>query len=868
MNPSQAIQNSYHRLPAVCLGALLAFAASATAANIAPSGSGILGYQRAVDTSPGVVFYQAGSLAAVNDNNLESHVDNWSGGNDQGQGVSFVGVTWNSLRFEQVETVTVVLAAFGDGGWFGPNGSGPIPGGMLTPDHLTVPTVQVSTNGGTTWQTVPTTSDYVTMLSGLTISDNPNPNPLAPATFTLTPPVTNINGLRLIGPNGGNAGPDPNGFLGVFELTIEATPTDKDGDLMPDAWERANGLNDAVDDAAGDLDSDGLSNLGEYQASTDPQKPDTDADGYSDGVEVAGGSDPKDPKSIPGNLARDGTGIIGTHDDAFNLDTPLAHVGTEANINDGNLGTRVDTWNDIGTDKQSYVGIVWPALQTNPVLRLEFTVATFGDGGWFGPNNRSPAPGGTLNPTYLTEPKVQATTDGATWTDVPAVSDYLTVMNGHRIGGGGVPNPSAATSTFILDPALPDILGIRLIGSEGGTASGGFLGVLELKVYARTDADGDGMDDDWERNHGLVVGVKDGAGDLDSDGLTNAQEYVKATDPQKPDTDDDGLKDGEEVNTHQTNPVSADTDADGLKDGAEINTYKTNPFIADTDQDGFTDGQEAQLGSDPAKAESIPAHLEWRSDAVAILGTQDAQFGLDTPVANAGVLANIKDGNLTTRVDTWNDAGLDTLSFVGITWTNGLARELIGLDLSLAVFFDGGWFGVNGVTPGSGATLSATTHLIEPAVQVSPDGTTWTNVAFTSDYMTALDSHPLPAADFGPPTLATARFRLAKPITGIQGVRILGSEGGIASGGFLGVFELAALNRLDQPLPLLNPVVVSGQFRFEFDTRAGSNYTVWYKTALTDATWQTLTTVVGDGTRKSVPDPLGPGQRFYRIEVK
>ena len=33
---------------------------------------------------------------------------------------------------------------------------------------------------------------------------------------------------------------------------------------------------------------------------------------------------------------------------------------------------------------------------------------------------------------------------------------------------------------------------------------------------------------------------------------------------------------------------------------------------------------------------------------------------------------------------------------------------------------------------------------------------------------------------------------MTEPQTGINGVRIIGTEGGTASGGFLGVFELAA----------------------------------------------------------------------------
>ena len=49
-------------------------------------------------------------------------------------------------------------------------------------------------------------------------------------------------------------------------------------------------------------------------------------------------------------------------------------------------------------------------------------------------------------------------------------------------------------------------------------------------------------------------------------------EFIKhQTDPLDPDSDDDGLKDGAEVNTHKTDPNKIDTDRDWASDGLEVN---------------------------------------------------------------------------------------------------------------------------------------------------------------------------------------------------------------------------------------------------------------------------------------------------------
>ena len=61
------------------------------------------------------------------------------------------------------------------------------------------------------------------------------------------------------------------GDTSEFSFPVIVTATDGDNDGMPDAYETANGLNAAVNDAAADKDGDGASNLAEYLAGTDPR---------------------------------------------------------------------------------------------------------------------------------------------------------------------------------------------------------------------------------------------------------------------------------------------------------------------------------------------------------------------------------------------------------------------------------------------------------------------------------------------------------------------------------------------------------------------------------------------------------------------
>jgi hypothetical protein len=97
----------------------------------------------------------------------------------------------------------------------------------------------------------------------------------------------------------------------------------------------------------------------------------------------------------------------------------------------------------------------------------------------------------------------------------------------------------------------------------------------------------------------VLAMTAEAAGDDDEDGLSNAQEIQLGTNPNNPDTDGDGLNDGQEVNQFGTNPKQQDTDGDTLTDGAEVNEHNTSPTNADTDGDGSPDGVEVNAGTNP-----------------------------------------------------------------------------------------------------------------------------------------------------------------------------------------------------------------------------------------------------------------------------
>ncbi len=114
---------------------------------------------------------------------------------------------------------------------------------------------------------------------------------------------------------------------------------------------------------------------------------------------------------------------------------------------------------------------------------------------------------------------------------------------------------------------------------------------------ASRDEDGDGV-------CGVADPDPDGNGDVDNDddGLPDLAEFLAASDPDNFDSDLDRLNDYFESIVLLTNPNDPDTDDDGLSDGDEVE-LGVDPKDPDSDNDGISDGQEVLIGLDPKDAD-------------------------------------------------------------------------------------------------------------------------------------------------------------------------------------------------------------------------------------------------------------------------
>lgn len=200
--------------------------------------------------------------------------------------------------------------------------------------------------------------------------------------------------------------------------------------------------------------------------------------------------------------------------------------------------------------------------------------ATLGDDGWAVPLMAAlSGEGGLSDGSTVAEGRFVARSDGGVTVEIsadagPAVIGYIAM------------SPS-------LDLDAPG-------GGSNASGSGG-PGNGQSEVPASPSASG-GSDTPPQPTEEPTEPVAD-TSDADDDGLTADEEASLGTNPSRPDSDDDGINDGHEVNDHGTNPLALDTDGDGVTDGDEVSGQygAISPTNADTDYDGLSDGDELFL---------------------------------------------------------------------------------------------------------------------------------------------------------------------------------------------------------------------------------------------------------------------------------
>ena len=349
-----------------------------------------------------------------------------------------------------------------------------------------------------------------------------------------------------------------------------------------------------------DQDGDGLTYGLEYLINSFPNDPDTDNDGLPDGWEWKYGLDPLSSANDDGAVGDpDGDGMSNLQEYTYLMPAGWDNPATPNLLDNGiwwNGTVPVSNWNEEGS--------------------LQYIRPGCGDAG-------SDGNGGTI------------------LCDEDPVGNIC--ANGFDDDQDG-----------LVDSADPDGDGDADCSSNDDDGDG----LIDEDVNGY-DTDGDGMPDGWEAANGLNATSAsnfDGPnGDPDGDGLNNLFEYINptwntmcgsipcfrpgpdgnptettspcdpvtgvgpggcatytaevdgitSTNPQRADSDNDGLNDSYEALVLLTDPTASDTDNDGIPDGVEVNGLYGNPPQATDPRDNNTDGDALDDGDEDNNSNGV-----------------------------------------------------------------------------------------------------------------------------------------------------------------------------------------------------------------------------------------------------------------------
>ncbi len=395
-----------------------------------------------------------------------------------------------------------------------------------------------------------------------------------------------------------NTDTDNDGLTDYYEVKVSKTNPllfDTDGGGAYDGLEvRLNGNPTDPNDDNGliDSDRDGLTNAEEEVLGTDPFKWDTDGGGANDKLEFAAGLDPIDnPNDDLKVLDSDGDGLmdakeeeIGTNRFLYDTDSGMVNDGKEFIKKSDPLNGSDDYW----------------------LLDNDHDGLSNGDELYYGTDmNESDTDYGGVSDgvevRFGTDPK-----DGDDDTQVDSDGDKIIDIYEYLLGTD--PN-DVDTDNDNLPDGWVDLNknGRRDVGefenrNLNNNRDHGYWndGIGPGETNARDpDTDNDGLNDGLE----LEVGTDPLNSDTDGDSINDWEEILFLIDPINRDTDNDGVSDGKEIFDYNSNPRLKDSDGDGLDDGFEIE-YGTDPFSPDSDGDGKSDWEEFKSGNPPANSDS------------------------------------------------------------------------------------------------------------------------------------------------------------------------------------------------------------------------------------------------------------------------
>lgn len=471
---------------------------------------------------------------------------------------------------------------------------------------------------------------------------------------------------------------------GIHGIQIVDATLDSDSDGMPDAYEWEYGFKTLVADATLDADGDGLSNLAERTALTNPRVADTDGDGLNDAAETTtnplladtdgdGLSDGEELHALPvasnpNNADSDGDGI----GDAVELDgwtnptaaqslmpvvstSPRTFDWTVENVqivwDHARGGVTDQEWGDhtlmrfqivnsASTGSEAFnVGIRVKSGRVSYFLYSNHSGGFSASGNDVGdiweadwqslPTDLKAAMGFSGFGSHDISDRLRFKIEGSS-TGSRTAWDFTFSITNQDKNGGTVLFSKVFTNCALAqnahdgaaiwqDRSDPPLLNRLETWVHDGVSV--FIHPTRLEdmsgYAAWKDTDDDGMPDAWEDAHGLNKNIAaDGGLDGDADGLANVREYLAGTLPNDADSDDDLAKDGLEADSgsdpllaaslpplYRGLPVGVtgeDVNGNGLSDVWEqwIGSFALSS-THDNDGDGMTNGAEAIAGTNP-----------------------------------------------------------------------------------------------------------------------------------------------------------------------------------------------------------------------------------------------------------------------------